>query len=83
MKSTAFKNGSNRFAISIVAICLSLTAYGDIEFDGGVSAEIDYRVDGWVWIYDANVIMLEPARFGIGFGCLRRPDRFYAADLHE
>jgi hypothetical protein len=61
MKSTAFKNGSNRFAISIVAICLSLTAYGDIEFDGGVSAEIDYRVDGWVWIYDANVIMLEPA----------------------
>ena len=39
---------------------------GDIEFSGGVTAEIDYLVDGSVWIYDANVIMYEPAHI-LGF----------------
>ena len=61
MKNAAFKNGSSRFVFSILTICLSLTVYGDIEFDGGISAVIDYQVDGNVWIYDANVAMVEPA----------------------
>ena len=48
--------------------CCSLTVYGyeDIEFSGGVTAEIDYLVDGSVWVYDANVIMVEPAHI-LGF----------------
>jgi hypothetical protein len=44
----------------------SLAAYGDIDFSGGVTAEIDYLVDGSVWIYDANVIMYDPAHI-LGF----------------
>ena len=41
--------------------CCSLSVHADVEFSGGVTAEIDYLVDGSVWIYDANVIMVEPA----------------------
>ena len=41
--------------------CTSLAVHGDIEFGGGVTAEIDYLVDGHVWIYDANVALYEPA----------------------
>jgi len=52
-------------AVLLVACIFSycpLTAFaGDIEFSGGVTAEIDYLVDGSVWIFDANVIMYEPA----------------------
>ncbi len=47
--------------IVFVFFCSSLAVHGDIEFGGGVTAEIDYLVDGHVWIYDANVIMYEPA----------------------
>ena len=46
--------------------CGSMMAYEDIEFSGGVTAEIDYLVDGSVWVYDANVIMYEPAHI-LGF----------------
>jgi len=35
--------------------------YADLEFSGGVTAEVNYLVNGSVWIYDANVIMYEPA----------------------
>ena len=42
------------------------TSYGDIEFAGGITARIDYTVDGSVWIYDANVMMVEPAHI-LGF----------------
>lgn len=41
--------------------CTSLAVHGDIEFGGGVTAEIDYLVEGHVWIYDANVALYEPA----------------------
>ncbi|MFZ9034437.1 MAG: choice-of-anchor D domain-containing protein, partial [Anaerohalosphaeraceae bacterium] len=39
----------------------SLSAHGDIEFCGGITAEIDYLVEGHVWVYDANVVLYEPA----------------------
>ncbi|MHC4962554.1 MAG: choice-of-anchor D domain-containing protein, partial [Planctomycetota bacterium] len=41
--------------------CSSLAAHGDIEFSGGITAEIDYLVEGHVWVYDANVALYEPA----------------------
>jgi len=37
------------------------SAYEEIEFSGGVTATIDYTVDGSVSIYDAHVTMVEPA----------------------
>ncbi len=43
-----------------------LVVYGDIEFSGGVTAEIDYVVDGSLWVYDANVTLYEPAHI-LGF----------------
>ena len=42
-------------------IGLSAQGYEDIEFSGGVTAKIDYLVDGSVFIYDANVVMVDPA----------------------
>lgn len=47
--------------------CSPIISYGDIEFDGGITAEIDYLVEGSVWIYDANVIMVDPAHIA---GCV-------------
>ncbi len=47
--------------IAFAFFCGSMASYGDIEFSGGVTAEIDYLVDGNLWVYDANVIMVEPA----------------------
>ncbi|MDH4203589.1 MAG: choice-of-anchor D domain-containing protein [Phycisphaerae bacterium] len=48
--------------LAAVLLCIRPgMTYGDIEFAGGVTAQIDYTVDGAVWIYDANVIMVEPA----------------------
>jgi hypothetical protein len=49
------------FVIVIAFLCGSLAAHGDIEFSGGVTAEIDYLVEGHVWVYDANVALYEPA----------------------
>jgi hypothetical protein len=46
--------------------CTSLAAHGDIEFSGGITAEIDYLVEGSVWVYDANVALYEPAHI-LGF----------------
>ena len=47
--------------IIFVFFCSSLVAHGDIEFSGGITAEIDYLVEGHVWVYDANVALYEPA----------------------
>lgn len=49
------------FAATVLLIGLSTSAYGDIEFSGGVTAQIDDLVEGSVFIYDANVVMIEPA----------------------
>lgn len=58
---------TTKIAVIIFAFfCSSLATYADIEFSGGVTAEIDYLVDGSVWVYDANVIMYEPAHI-LGF----------------
>ena len=46
---------------AILLFTVSNLLLGDIEFSGGVTAEIDYVVDGTVWIYDAHVTMYEPA----------------------
>lgn len=57
---------STAFLIAFL-LCISPgMAYADIEFAGGVTAQIDYTVDGSVWIYDANVIMVNPAHI-LGF----------------
>jgi len=62
--------------ITLTFFCCSLAVYGyeDIEFSGGVTAEIDYVVDGSVWVYDANVTLYEPAHIlgfvGIGSGAV-------------
>jgi len=53
----------------LVAVLLYIgpgMTYGDIEFAGGVTAQIDYTVDGSIWVYDANVIMVNPAHI-LGF----------------
>ncbi|MHC5084836.1 MAG: hypothetical protein ACYSOV_04460, partial [Planctomycetota bacterium] len=49
--------------------CSSLAAHGDIEFSGGITAEIDYLVEGSVLIYDANVALYNPAHITGGVLC--------------
>ena len=49
--------------------CGSLAAHGDIEFSGGITAEIDYLVEGSVLIYDANVALYNPAHITGGVLC--------------
>ena len=64
MKTNKMTTSQKLFFTFAAAVLLGnspLWAYGDIEFAGGVSAQIDYTVDGSVWIYDANVVMVEPA----------------------
>lgn len=52
---------------TLVVVILTILSFGisasavDLEFYGGVYAEIDTTVDGSVWIYDATVAMYEPA----------------------
>jgi len=47
----------------------SLAAHGDIEFSGGITAEIDYLVEGSVLIYDATVSLYNPAHITGGVLC--------------
>jgi hypothetical protein len=58
-----------QIAAFLVAVLLCIgpgMTYADIEFAGGVTAQIDYTVDGSIWVYDANVTMVNPAHI-LGF----------------
>lgn len=55
------KNKTLVIGLSILmAVSLSVHA-ADMEFSGGVYAEITSTVEGSVWVYDATVAMFEPA----------------------
>lgn len=57
------KTNRNKITLAIMGL-LSLTAIApaaDMEFYGGMYAEITTTVDGSVWIYDATIAMYEPA----------------------
>lgn len=69
MKTYKATTTQKQIATLLIAVLLCIgpgMAYGDIEFAGGATAQIDYTVNGSVWIYDANVIMVEPAHI-LGF----------------
>ncbi|MEN8126825.1 MAG: choice-of-anchor D domain-containing protein [Planctomycetota bacterium] len=69
MKYRNSTNNQRSIVVFVAAVLLCgnlLLAYEDIEFSGGVTAEIDYTVDGSVWIYDAKVTLVEPAHI-LGF----------------
>ena len=62
MRSTRLRIQKVAFTTSVfLFFCFPLVVYGDISFDGGATAEINYFVDGSVWVFDATVSMYEPA----------------------
>ena len=69
MKTYNTTISQKQIAAFLVAVLLCIgpgMTYADIEFAGGATGLIDYTVDGSVWVYDANVTMVEPAHI-LGF----------------
>jgi len=69
MKNNTITTSQKHVAAFLIAVLLCIgpgMTYADIEFAGGVTALIDYTVDGSIWVYDANVTMVDPAHI-LGF----------------